>query len=322
MKLIREKLGDFAELTGYLHEPDQEMGNIRKFPVMLVLPGGGFRICSSREAEPIASAYYAEGYSAFVLDYTTVTKKPEAVMADPMKDVQDALNWIHNHGEDCCLNTDRIAMIGFSGGGHLAAASATHDPLRPNALVLIYPGITHNPTRALDCPDIIDSVDEQTPPSFIVGTRADTVTPPRHQLAFASALEKVSVDFELHIFPGGVHGMSLGKSLTCSGNASYIDSEYAQWFPMSVRWLKNKLGDFTIYGVNDGRNGRFHIDRPMAELFADEQASAIVSRYLPMASQLKDSPFAGDMTLRNLSKFLPGLTEETLEELDRELLKL
>ena len=57
MKLIREKLGDFAELTGYLHEPDQEMGNIRKFPVMLVLPGGGFRICSSREAEPIASAY-------------------------------------------------------------------------------------------------------------------------------------------------------------------------------------------------------------------------------------------------------------------------
>lgn len=128
MKLIREKLGDFAELTGYLHEPDQEMGNIRKFPVILVLPGGGFRICSSREAEPIASAYYAEGYSAFVLDYTTVTKKPEAVMADPMKDVQDALNWIHTHGEDCCLNTDRIAMIGFSGGGHLAAASATHDP--------------------------------------------------------------------------------------------------------------------------------------------------------------------------------------------------
>ena len=133
-------------------------------------------------------------------------------------------------------------------------------------------------------------MDEQTPPSFIVGTRADTVTPPRHQLAFASALEKAGVDFELHIFPGGVHGMSLGKSLTCSGNASYVDQEYAQWFPMSVRWLKNKLGDFTIYGVNDGRNGRFHIDRPMAELFADEQASAIVSRYLPMASQLKRQP--------------------------------
>lgn len=145
---------------------------------------------------------------------------------------------------------------------------------------------------------------------------------PAISLAFASALEKAGVDFELHIFPGGVHGMSLGKSFTCSGNASYVDQEYAQWFPMSVRWLKNKLGDFTIYGVNDGRNGRFHIDRPMAELFADEQASAIVSRYLPMASQLKDSPFAGDMTLRSLSKFLPGLTEETLEELDRELLTL
>ena len=322
MKLIREKLGNFTELTGYLHEPDPEMENIRKFPVMLVLPGGGFRVCSAREAEPIASAYYAEGYSAFVLDYTTVTKKPEAVMADPMKDVQDALNWIHAHGEACCLDTDRVAMIGFSGGGHLAAASATHDPMRPNALLLIYPGITHNPSRALDCPDIIESVDEKAPPSFIVGTRADTVTPPRHQLAFASALEEAGVDFELHIFPGGVHGMSLGKSLTCSGSAAYVDAAYAQWFPMSVRWLKDQLGDFTIYGVNDGRNGRFHIDRPLSELFADEQASAVVSRYLPMASQLKDSPLADGVTPRSLAKFIPDLKEETLEELDRELLGL
>ena len=322
MLQIKEQISEFATLTGFLHEPDPEMDNISAFPAILVLPGGGFRICSSREAEPVAMAYYAKGYSAFVLDYTTVTKKPDAVMEDPMNDVQNALAWIAQHRETYYLAEHQTAMIGFSGGGHLAAACATHGPLRPDALLLIYPGITHNPSRALDCPDILASVDSDTPPSFIVGTRADTVTPPRHQLAFAQTLEEAGVDFELHIFPGGLHGMSLGTSLTCSGNNAYVDADYADWFPMSVRWLKEKLGDFTIYGVNDGRTGRFHIDRTLAQLFAEEESAAIVTKYLPGMSQAAANPAAGEMTLRRIGKFFPGVTEEVLESLDQELLKL
>lgn len=80
------------------------MGNIRQFPTVLVLPGGGMRICSDREAEPIAMAYYAEGYSAFVLDYTTTTKKPDAVMAEPMEEVESSMRWIREHADDYALD--------------------------------------------------------------------------------------------------------------------------------------------------------------------------------------------------------------------------
>ena len=141
MKLIRENLEIFGtdRVSSRAGSGDGKYSKIsrhagaagRRFP-HLQQPGGGTHRVGVLRGR----------LQCFVLDYTTVTKKPEAVMADPMKDVQDALNWIHTHGEDCCLDTDRIAMIGFSGGGHLAAASATHDPLRPNALVLIY---GHNP---------------------------------------------------------------------------------------------------------------------------------------------------------------------------------
>ena len=62
------------------------MANIQAYTAMLVLPGGGFRFCSDREGEPVAMAYFAEGYQTFVLDYTTVTKKPDATIEDPMRD--------------------------------------------------------------------------------------------------------------------------------------------------------------------------------------------------------------------------------------------
>lgn len=96
MKLLQEKIGERATLTGYIHEKSGEMGNIKQFPTVLVLPGGGMRICSDREAEPIAMAYYAEGYSAFVLDYTTTTKKPDAVMAEPREEVETSMCWIRS----------------------------------------------------------------------------------------------------------------------------------------------------------------------------------------------------------------------------------
>lgn len=319
---IKEKIGSYAILTGFLHEPDPEMDNIETYPVILVLPGGGFRICSSREAEPVALSYFAQGYSAFILDYTTVTKKPDAKMSDPMNDVQEALRRISEHRKEWHLSEHQTAVIGFSGGGHLAAACATHGPLRPDALLLIYPGIVHNPSRALDCPDIVESVDSHTPPCFIIGTRADTVTPPKHQLALARALEAAGVDFELHIFPGGIHGMSLGTSQTCSGNAGYVDPVYAEWFPMSVRWLKQQLGDFIIYGKNDGRNGRYHIDCTLADLFSSEKSAATVRKFLPAAAEAAKNSAAKDITLRNLGKYLPGVSPELMKQLDEELLRL
>ena len=246
MQLMKQKIGEYAELTGYIHEPNTEMDHIDAYPVVLVLPGGGFRFCSAREGEPVAMAYFAEGYQAFVLDYTTVTKKPEATMDDPMKDVQEALKWIRDNKNTYFVAENQLILVGFSGGGHLASAVATHGPERPDALILGYPGIIHSDLRALDCPDIIESVDAKTPPTFIFSTRNDFVTPPKHSLAFAKALDEAGVGFELHIFREGDHGLSLAKPLTSGGFINQVSPVVAQWFKMSIDWLKAEFGEFTV----------------------------------------------------------------------------
>lgn len=248
MRLINMEIGEHAALTGYIREPSNEMKNIQGYPGILILPGGGFRVCSDREAEPVAAAFFAEGYQAFVLRYTTVTAKPDATIEDPMKDVQDALAWIRSNASSLFLDENKLAMIGFSGGSHLAAASAAHGPLRPNALILGYPGILHSDLRALECPDIIESVSEQTPPTFLFVSREDTVTPPIHALSFTMELDRYGIDYEIHIFKSGPHGMSLAKPLTCSGVREYVNPVFAQWFHMSIDWLKAQFGEFEIWG--------------------------------------------------------------------------
>ena len=116
MKLIQIPLGAFASLRGYLPEPGGPA-----VPAILIAPGGGFRVCARREGEPVALAFLAEGYAAFVLDYTTLDKKPDAVMADPMADCAEALRTLRERGEALGLQKGRLALLGFSAGGHLAA---------------------------------------------------------------------------------------------------------------------------------------------------------------------------------------------------------
>lgn len=241
MKQIRTELSSHAWMTGFIHEPNPEMPNHADFPAILVLPGGGFRFCSAREGEPVAAAFYAAGYSSFVLDYTTVTKKPDAVIDDPMKDTELALRWIREHAAEYALRGDQVAMIGFSGGSHLAAAVATHGPERPDALILGYPGILHSKLRALECPDIIECVDENTPPTFMFSTRDDKVTPPKHPLAMANALDAAGVSFEMHIFRSGPHGLSLANDVTCAGNPAMVNPAFAGWLTMCLEWLKAEM---------------------------------------------------------------------------------
>lgn len=322
MKIIEKKLGKYAVLTGYLHEYNQELPNIQEYPAILVLPGGGFRACSFREGEPVAMAFFAEGYQAFVLKYTVVTDDPNAVMADPMRDVCEAMEYIRSNRNDLLCKDGNLALLGFSGGGHLAAAVATHCDPRPDALLLGYPGIIHSDLRALDCPDIPECVDAQTPTSFLFGVHADSVTPPKHLLSFANALEKAGVPFELHIFRGGGHGLSLGTSLTSAGFASDIRPDYAMWLPMSVRWLKDVFGDFILYGLTDGRNGRFSIDKTVAQLFSDEASRKICMERMPVLAKFAEGDSAEEMTPRRINCFMTMLSAEELDAFDKELLAL
>ena len=230
VRIIEHTINQYAKLTGYIHEPMGEMPNISEYPAILVSPGGGFRACSERESEPVAMAYFAEGFQAFTLVYTNVTSKPDATIVDPISDAQNAIRWIRENASSLYVANQKLAMIGFSGGAHLAAAVATRKGEKPDALLLGYPGILHSDLRALDCPDIVECVDDTTPPAFIFSTRSDTVTPPKHPLAFACALDKHNIDFELHIFRHGDHGLSLSKPFTCSGEKDQVNSIFAQGF--------------------------------------------------------------------------------------------
>lgn len=244
MKMVKIQLSQFATLTGYLHEFHPQLSHIKKFPAIICVPGGGFRFCSFTEGEPIAMSYYAKGFQAFVLEYTTVTTKPDATIEDPMNDAQRAIAHIRESAEEYCVEAGKLAMIGFSGGAHLASAVSTHGPLRPDLLLLGYPGIIHSDLRALDCPDIIESVTEETPSTFIFVTRNDPVTPPKHALAFANALDQCGVDFEMHIFRNGTHGMALGTEFTSGGYQIGVNPRFAQWFELSVSWIFEQWGAF------------------------------------------------------------------------------
>lgn len=322
MRLMEKKLGKYAVLKGYLHEYDSETPNIKEYPTILILPGGGFRTCSSREGEPVAMAYYAEGYQAFVLKYTVVTDNPNVVIEDSMNDVCEAISFIRTESTSLLCKEGKLALIGFSGGGHLAAAVSTHCEQKPDALLLGYPGIVHSNLRALDCPDIPERVDINTPTTFLFGMHGDSVTPPIHMLTFACSLEKAGVPFELHMFRGKGHGLSLGTSLTCAGFTSDINVSYAQWLPMSVRWLRDVFGDFKLYGYNDGRNGRFHIDRTVEKLFSDESSIKVCMNYMPVLEKFAYGDTAAEMTPRKINSFMTVLSEEKLEQFDSELLSI
>ena len=237
MKIEQYRIGQYAQLTAYLHTPSEEMKNLHSYPAILVLPGGGFYICSEREGEPVAMTFFAQGFQAFVLKYTTVTEKKDAVIEDPMTDVQETLKLIEKKRNEFVIAPHQLAMLGFSGGGHLAAASAVCGPRRPDCLLLGYPGIVHSKLRALEYPDIVEKVNSNTPPCFLFSTSDDEVTPPVHVLTFASALSKHGIKMEIHMFTHGIHGLSLGTGLTSDANPEFLNERFAQWIPLSLQWL-------------------------------------------------------------------------------------
>lgn len=116
-----------AVLTAYLHALSPEMPHRARRPAMLVLPGGGYVFCSDREAEPIALEWFCRGYNAFILHYTVITEDcPAPLYQRPLQDAAAAVALLRQHADDWQLDADKIAVIGFSAGGHLAAALGVH----------------------------------------------------------------------------------------------------------------------------------------------------------------------------------------------------
>lgn len=225
-----------VSLTSYILDTSKEMASYEKRPAILIFPGGSYSFCSDREAEPIAMAYLAEGFNAFVLRYSL---KEDSLFPQPLHDAEQALTHIIDNADKYHVLKDCIAVIGFSAGGHLAAALATMGKLRPNAALLIYPCILSSIGKVLynPVPSLEKEVDEKTPPCFICSTFEDKTVPIANSIAFATALEQNKIPFELHIFTKGDHGLSLAKPTTANGNHELINDAFAQWHSMSIKWL-------------------------------------------------------------------------------------
>lgn len=256
--------GSEAVLEAYLPYNMTEMcREHQRRPCVLICPGGGYAMCSQREAEPVALQYLKEGYNAFVLWYTVAPKHfPHA-----LREVAASVELIHRNAEAWNCDESLVAILGFSAGGHLAALySNAYDwpELREvlpeskpvQASVLCYPVISADPavahmgsfecllghlpltpgeTERFSCDRLVR---DTTPPAFLWHTSEDNCVPVQNSLRYATALADHHVPFELHIFPYGYHGMSLCTRETLDGEITPGMQHAQRWVEESCRWLK------------------------------------------------------------------------------------
>lgn len=326
MKVFTEPVGEHAApLTCYVQDGSDELATAAVRPGVLVLPGGGYAFTSDREAEPVALAYLAEGFNAFVLRYAT---GPDAPWERSFDDARAGLAWIRDHAADLAVDPDRIAAVGFSAGGHLAAALGTLADTKPDALVLGYPVTLgeFGPGMGKELPDVAAAVSAATPPTFVFHTAGDELVPVRNSLALLSALAAHEVPFESHLYALGPHGISLAKALTANGLAAKVDEGVARWLPDSVRFLRMALGDFDVDDqpwtyATWARRRAIGTGTRVGRLLADPRAAAVLEEHLPgFTGRVQGNGFALSLPLDNLARREPRLVPaETLALVARDL---
>lgn len=222
-------------LTCWVQQTPETVSPGRKRPAILILPGGGYEHTSLREAEPIALRFAARGYAAFVLHYSCAPSRyPTALREAAM-----AMGYIRGHAREFEIDPKMVAALGFSAGGHLCGTLGTlydapevselgsGELLRPDALCLCYPvTVSHGRTHAGSfrnlCGDdealagrlsLEKLVRPDMPPVFLWHTRDDGSVPCRGSLILAQALEEAGVDFAMHIYRHGQHGLSTADAM-------------------------------------------------------------------------------------------------------------
>ena len=250
----------------YVQQPDISVylssKKIATGQAVVICPGGGYRILAyDFEGSDVAKWLNSKGIAAIVLKYRLPVSKSNSVNhKSPLLDVQQAIRLTRYHAKEWGIDRDKIGIIGFSAGGHLASTAGTHfdsgkpnaiDPVesmssRPDFMILIYPVITftdsfmHKGSRnALlgENPDpaLIEyysnelQVTTDTPPTFIVHAGDDKSVPIENSLVFYQFLKDNGVPTEFHIYPQGGHGFSLaiGKG------------RLETWTDRCIDWLKS-----------------------------------------------------------------------------------
>jgi acetyl esterase/lipase len=243
---------DIPKMTMYM--PRNATGPMT---AVVLAPGGGYvNLAMNHEGRQVANYFNSVGVAVFVLQYRLGPKYRHPI---ELGDIQRAVRTVRSRAAEWRISPDRIGVMGFSAGGHLAASASTifepsnaaaADPIdrqssRPDFAILGYPVIslteawTHqgsknallgpNAEPALTASLSLDTrVSKETPPTFLFHTNADTTVPAENSLTYFMALRKAGVAAELHIFRNGPHGVGLAMN----------DPALTEWPRLLVNWMR------------------------------------------------------------------------------------
>ena len=225
--------------------------------LVVICPGGGYRaLAMDHEGHQVARWFTAHGVSAAIVKYRL---GPRYRHPAPLQDVLRAIRLVRSRAAELGVKPDRIGVMGFSAGGHLASSAATLFDLadgkakdgleavssRPDFAILGYPvivfgaDVTHKGSQQHllgDTPaaELVTrlSTDRQvttkTPPTFLFHTSEDAAVPPQNSIAFYLALKNAGVPAELHVYEKGPHGVGLAPA----------DRELSTWPDRLLGWMR------------------------------------------------------------------------------------
>ncbi len=253
MNLWNETPGLCKELptiTPYLPERKTSRAAI------VIFPGGGYGMRAQHEGKGYAEFFAANGITSFVVDYRVSPHR----FPLPLLDARRAVRTVRAFAEEYGIDKDKIAVMGSSAGGHLAALTSTYrgvlesedidaidlEDSIPNAQILCYPvicppepdGVAHiGSYRNLLGDDRLESdkhavapsliADESAPPAFIWHTANDGTVNVINSYRYATVLREKNVSVEMHIFPDGRHGLGLAPA----------SPHVAQWAGLMLNWI-------------------------------------------------------------------------------------
>ena len=276
MKIIKINLldtktefGFMPSLIGYLLDGNHEEKEMR--PAILILPGGAYKGLSHREGERIALSYNAAGFHAFVLNYCVAPHTHPM----PILNVAKAIEIMRKKSTEWNVAPDKIAVCGFSAGGHLAASISTlwndadiflndenkNKLHRPDATILCYPVInggkyanrnsfvnltgSEAESELWQKMSLEKRVDKFTPPAFLWHTYEDSGVVVENSMLYAMALRNSQIPFEMHIYTDGDHGLSLVSDETYWAVDKF--TRRYPWMQQSIEWLNLRFGITDIH---------------------------------------------------------------------------
>jgi len=228
---------------------------------IIICPGGGYkRIAYSHEGIEIANEFVKNGIAAIVLKYRLPEYADSLRYLSPMLDAFEAIRIVRENSEKWGININKIGIMGFSAGGHIASSVCVHfndsiiykrfndsTIIKPDFQILVYPVITFikefthigskntllgdksEDQKICNFFSSEENIKPSTPPAFIVHAADDKGVPVENSLEIFKALKEKNIPVELHIYPSGGHGFGLAK----------YNKHLSNWFEDCLKWIND-----------------------------------------------------------------------------------